>query len=216
MQYPRLNLRHRSRWAAASAVLVAAATFAVTSAGAAPASARTASSTPTESMLVHQLSTCLPPGQARPTVVLVHGAWADASSWSGEVATLQAAGARRPEFVMGKAAVDPGPFHAAVIAAGDANAARRGEQRAVLERGDAGHEHALQRPVLLRPAPLGLLQKRNAVNRADHNRVGCGFGALDVGSAVRQQNHRATRHCAIASHGQHNPEAAVPTTPEAV
>jgi len=92
MQYPRLNLRHRSRWAAASAVLVAAATFAVASAGAAPASARTASSAPAESMLVHQLSTCLPPGQARPTVVLVHGAWADASSWSGEVATLQAAG----------------------------------------------------------------------------------------------------------------------------
>src|SRR5580698_3019751 len=92
MQYPRLNLRHRSRWAAASAVLVAAATFAVTSAGAAPASARTASSAPAESMLVHQLSTCLPPGQARPTVVLVHGAWADASSWSGEVATLQATG----------------------------------------------------------------------------------------------------------------------------
>jgi pimeloyl-ACP methyl ester carboxylesterase len=26
-----------------------------------------------------------------PTVVLVHGAWADASSWSGEVSRLQAA-----------------------------------------------------------------------------------------------------------------------------
>jgi pimeloyl-ACP methyl ester carboxylesterase len=36
--------------------------------------------------------TCLPAGQAKPTVVLVHGAWADASSWSGEVTTLQAAG----------------------------------------------------------------------------------------------------------------------------
>ena len=46
---------------------------------------------PTQSSLVHQLDTCLP-RQARPTVVLVHGAWADASSWSGEVATLQAAG----------------------------------------------------------------------------------------------------------------------------
>jgi pimeloyl-ACP methyl ester carboxylesterase len=46
----------------------------------------------TESSLVHRLDTCLPAGQARPTVVLVHGAWADASSWSGEVATLQAAG----------------------------------------------------------------------------------------------------------------------------
>ena len=36
--------------------------------------------------------TCLPTGQAKPTVVLVHGAWADASSWSSEVTTLQAAG----------------------------------------------------------------------------------------------------------------------------
>jgi pimeloyl-ACP methyl ester carboxylesterase len=35
---------------------------------------------------------CLPAGQAKPTVVLVHGAWADASSWSGEVAILQRAG----------------------------------------------------------------------------------------------------------------------------
>jgi pimeloyl-ACP methyl ester carboxylesterase len=35
---------------------------------------------------------CLPAGQVKPTVVLVHGAWADASSWSGEVASLQAAG----------------------------------------------------------------------------------------------------------------------------
>jgi len=34
----------------------------------------------------------LPARQARPTVVLVHGAWADAYSWSGEVTTLQAAG----------------------------------------------------------------------------------------------------------------------------
>jgi pimeloyl-ACP methyl ester carboxylesterase len=46
----------------------------------------------TESSLVHRLDTCLPATQARPTVVLVHGAWADASSWSDEVATLQAAG----------------------------------------------------------------------------------------------------------------------------
>jgi pimeloyl-ACP methyl ester carboxylesterase len=42
--------------------------------------------------LVHRLDTCLPAGEPKPTVVLVHGAWADASSWSGEVATLQAAG----------------------------------------------------------------------------------------------------------------------------
>jgi pimeloyl-ACP methyl ester carboxylesterase len=46
----------------------------------------------TKSSLVHRLKTCLPAGRAKPTVVLVHGAWADASSWSGEVTTLQAAG----------------------------------------------------------------------------------------------------------------------------
>jgi pimeloyl-ACP methyl ester carboxylesterase len=41
---------------------------------------------------LRRLETCLPPRQAKPTVVLVHGAWADTSSWSGEVTTLQAAG----------------------------------------------------------------------------------------------------------------------------
>ena len=59
---------------------------------AAAAATRTAQGGVTESSLVHLLDTCLPTGQARPVVVLVHGAWADASSWSGEVATLQAAG----------------------------------------------------------------------------------------------------------------------------
>jgi len=91
MRYPRLNLGRRSLRAAIS-VVVAAATFTCASAGEAPASARSASSAPTESALVHRLTTCLAPGQAKPTVVLVHGAWADASSWSREVATLQAAG----------------------------------------------------------------------------------------------------------------------------
>lgn len=33
-----------------------------------------------------------PPGGSRPTVVLVHGAWADASSWDGEVSALQQRG----------------------------------------------------------------------------------------------------------------------------
>ncbi|GAA4194699.1 alpha/beta hydrolase [Streptosporangium oxazolinicum] len=35
---------------------------------------------------------CRSPGRAKPTVVLVHGAWADASSWNGEVSSLQQAG----------------------------------------------------------------------------------------------------------------------------
>jgi pimeloyl-ACP methyl ester carboxylesterase len=83
---PRLNLRCRSPLVAIAIVIMYAAAFAVISADKAPASA------PTESALVHRLTTCLAPGQAKPTVVLVHGAWADTSSWRGEVATLQAAG----------------------------------------------------------------------------------------------------------------------------
>jgi pimeloyl-ACP methyl ester carboxylesterase len=69
----------------------AAAVAAMIAYGGSPAAAAAGGGN-TESSLVHRLDTCLPAGQARPTVVLVHGAWADASSWSGEVATLQAAG----------------------------------------------------------------------------------------------------------------------------
>src|SRR4030088_1770878 len=71
-----------------AAAAAAAALVACSPAGA----AGTAQGGATESSLVHRLETCLPAGQAKPTVVLVHGAWADASSWSGEVITLQAAG----------------------------------------------------------------------------------------------------------------------------
>jgi pimeloyl-ACP methyl ester carboxylesterase len=91
MRYPRLNLRHRSRWAALWVVVTAAAALA-TSACQAPASTLIAQGGRTTSSLVHRLETCRPAGQAKPAVVLVHGAWADASSWSGEVTTLQAAG----------------------------------------------------------------------------------------------------------------------------
>jgi pimeloyl-ACP methyl ester carboxylesterase len=90
MRYPRLNLRPRSR--AVSVVVAAAATLVATSAGQASASTMSAQGGEAESSLVYRLETCLPAGQAKPTVVLVHGAWADASSWSGEVTTLQAAG----------------------------------------------------------------------------------------------------------------------------
>jgi pimeloyl-ACP methyl ester carboxylesterase len=81
--------------AAVAVLVVAVAAFAGIRAGEAQTStriARTASSPPAESAVVHRLATCLTPGQVKPTVVLVHGAWADASSWGGEVAALQAAG----------------------------------------------------------------------------------------------------------------------------
>jgi pimeloyl-ACP methyl ester carboxylesterase len=72
-------------------VLAVAVAIVATWAGGATASAQAAPPVPTESALVHRLATCRAP-RARPVVVLVHGAWADASSWSGEVRTLQAAG----------------------------------------------------------------------------------------------------------------------------
>jgi pimeloyl-ACP methyl ester carboxylesterase len=74
------------------ALSAAAAAAAALAASSPSAAAGTAYGGTTGSSLVHRLETCLPAGQAKPTIVLVHGAWADASSWSGEVTTLQAAG----------------------------------------------------------------------------------------------------------------------------
>jgi pimeloyl-ACP methyl ester carboxylesterase len=105
MAKPKIHGRgsDRTQWLGSGAARVrmllalgaaAAAMAGVVVSGGSPAAAAggTAPGTPTESALVHRLDTCLPARQAKPTVVLVHGAWADASSWSGEVATLQAAG----------------------------------------------------------------------------------------------------------------------------
>jgi len=66
------------------AVAVAVLTI-VLATGGAPADA-TAPST------VAKLRRCGSRGDRAPTVVLVHGAWADASSWAGEVRILQQAG----------------------------------------------------------------------------------------------------------------------------
>jgi pimeloyl-ACP methyl ester carboxylesterase len=92
-QAHRISSRARRRTlralAAAAAAVVALVAYSVSSAGAA---AGTAPAGAAQASLVHRLDTCPPAGQAKPTVVLVHGAWADASSWGGEVATLQAAG----------------------------------------------------------------------------------------------------------------------------
>jgi pimeloyl-ACP methyl ester carboxylesterase len=90
--HPHLKTRRRPLWAVVAVVPVAAATLVIAAAANAPAKVQPTSSTPTGPDLVHRLTACLPPGKAKPTVVLVHGAWADASSWSGEVTTLQAAG----------------------------------------------------------------------------------------------------------------------------
>lgn len=45
---------------------------------------------------------------ARPNIVLVHGAWADGSSWSGVIERLQAAGyhVTAPHFPMSSLAAD--------------------------------------------------------------------------------------------------------------
>lgn len=90
MRHSRLSFGRRSLWIAIPVVLAVA--LGVAAAREAPPSTRAASSAPAESALIHRLMTCLPHGRPKPTVVLVHGAWADTSSWSGEVAILQAAG----------------------------------------------------------------------------------------------------------------------------
>jgi pimeloyl-ACP methyl ester carboxylesterase len=91
MRYPRPAVGRRSLPAGILAAVVAGAAFAAISAREAPASTRPAATTPTKTAVIHRLTTCLH-GRRKPTVVLVHGAWADASSWSGEVSILLAAG----------------------------------------------------------------------------------------------------------------------------
>jgi pimeloyl-ACP methyl ester carboxylesterase len=80
----------RFRWATVFGLAVVAALGIADSQ--VPAGATPATRPAAEASLVRRLDTCLRPGQPKPTVVLVHGAWADASSWSGEVGILQQAG----------------------------------------------------------------------------------------------------------------------------
>jgi pimeloyl-ACP methyl ester carboxylesterase len=87
MHYP----SRRFRWAAVSGLAAVIAALAVT-VSQVPAGAASAARPTAQASLVHRLDTCLPRGRTKPTVVLVHGAWADASSWSGEVTILQRAG----------------------------------------------------------------------------------------------------------------------------
>ena len=90
MRYALSHPRRLRWWAAAAAALLAAlAAVVVTTSGHASASAG-GNGDPAASALIHRLDR-VPAGQ-RPTIVLVHGAWADASSWRGEMDTLQAAG----------------------------------------------------------------------------------------------------------------------------
>ncbi|HEY6791983.1 MAG TPA: alpha/beta hydrolase [Trebonia sp.] len=88
--YPHRRLRCRWLWGVVAAGLAIVAAAAVTptamassSRAAAPAAARSPA---------RSLASCVRAGQSKPVVVLVHGAWADTSSWNGEVAELQAAG----------------------------------------------------------------------------------------------------------------------------
>jgi pimeloyl-ACP methyl ester carboxylesterase len=90
LHYRHLRLRRRWLWAvvlAGLAVVAAAvitpAAMASTSRGATPAAASSPARDP---------ESCLHAGQQKPVIVLVHGAWADTSSWNGEVAELRAAG----------------------------------------------------------------------------------------------------------------------------
>jgi pimeloyl-ACP methyl ester carboxylesterase len=91
MRYALSRPKRPGRWAAAaaSAVLAASAAVVVATSGHASAGTRPTGD-PATSSLIQRLDS-VPAGQ-RPTIVLVHGAWADSSSWRGEMDTLQAAG----------------------------------------------------------------------------------------------------------------------------
>ena len=94
MRHLPLSKRY-GRWAltaAAGAAGVAPAVVATTgAASAAPRVANVASSAdPSAASLIQKLDSV--PSQQRPTVVFVHGAFADTSSWSGEMQILTAAG----------------------------------------------------------------------------------------------------------------------------
>jgi hypothetical protein len=67
--------KHRYPGTTLPAALLAAAAVTLTTAATYHPSAPPAQ--PTETALVHRLDNCLPIGRAKPTVVLVHGAWAD-------------------------------------------------------------------------------------------------------------------------------------------
>jgi len=94
----------RSRWLLAAPVVVTAAlvpTLIAATSNAAVKPADTAKSVtsashqprsadPSTASLIHRLDSV--PVAKRPTIVLVHGAWADTSSWDGEMKILMAAG----------------------------------------------------------------------------------------------------------------------------
>jgi pimeloyl-ACP methyl ester carboxylesterase len=82
-------LAPRGRWLAVPIAVAGAVVAAIVlSTTGAPAATEDAPST------VDRLRQCASGGDRAPTVVLVHGAWADASSWAGEVRMLQNAGIR--------------------------------------------------------------------------------------------------------------------------
>ncbi|MGI8329759.1 alpha/beta hydrolase [Actinomadura scrupuli] len=71
---------------------MAALTMIATSAAASSATSARATTDRASATFTSGPVPCRSPGRSRPTVVLVHGAWADASSWNGEVNSLQRAG----------------------------------------------------------------------------------------------------------------------------
>jgi pimeloyl-ACP methyl ester carboxylesterase len=89
--------RSRTHWltlgAAVTAVLTITSVLLASSASGVPASTQATSrlANPATSALIQRLRACHTSG-TKPIVVLVHGAWADTSSWSGEVSTLRHAG----------------------------------------------------------------------------------------------------------------------------
>jgi pimeloyl-ACP methyl ester carboxylesterase len=89
-RYRHLGIGRRRLWAVVSAGLAVVAAAVITPV--AMASTSRAAVPAAASPPAHNLESCLPAGRPKPVIVLVHGAWADTSSWNGEVAELRAAG----------------------------------------------------------------------------------------------------------------------------
>ncbi|MEU3186310.1 alpha/beta hydrolase [Streptomyces sp. NPDC006923] len=83
---------HVSRSSLRLAAIVTSLCTCLTAAALTTSSASAAQEHNASTSLVSELADCKAPKTGKPTVVLIHGAWADTSSWSGEVRLLREAG----------------------------------------------------------------------------------------------------------------------------
>ena len=81
--------RHASTRIAALTAAVAAAGLLVTAGMAGPVQASSAQSGPVQAGSAHASAVSITASRPKPSIVLIHGAWADSSSWDAVVSELQ-------------------------------------------------------------------------------------------------------------------------------